>query len=328
MANSTMGARSTADALRARERALLWNTTFRTLYGAPSGETLAGIEPGQLPGPEVIGQLSRSQLVARPELLRRVLGPPIATGDAAPYRPHLDYRELVIASVRDIAPWPRSFDDAFEELRRIFSKSSDFLPGDDVEKELFALERLLAPEELILTEGPVIRQHHGVSTVSRRARFRVPLDAFKPMIDPKNWLQMGPFFEAVGPIESEKTERDDGWEGVLEERFVVDWSGLELQRFHTFLKVDYTFDDDRVRADYSLIYEIDDQIERDSGFIEARRVPGRPQWCEYYAEKVMRFRAAQANLYSPIIMSAFLQSGLNAMEEKAVGYNLRARIWG
>jgi hypothetical protein len=129
---------------------------------------------------------------------------------------------------------------------------------------------------------------------------------------------MGPFFDRVQAVPGEHRDRRDGWDGLFEEHFVSAWARFPFQTFHTFLQVDYTFDDLRARADYALVYEADDQLERDDGFIEVRRIPGNLDWCTYYAEKALRFRSPQSNLFSPMIMSVFLESGLSAIEDLAL----------
>ncbi len=106
---------------------------------------------------------------------------------------------------------------------------------------------------------------------------------------------------------------------------MVAWSRLKLQTYQTFLSVDHTRSADRVRTDYSLVYEVHDQIERDDGFIEVRLIPGRVGWCEYYAEKAMRFRSPQANMFAPMLMLVFLESGLGAIEEAALRHYIETQ---
>jgi hypothetical protein len=147
----------------------------------------------------------------------------------------------------------------------------------------------------------------------------MPFEELKNRLNPENWLQMGPFFEEVRAYEKRDPERSDGWDGIFEELFVIDWGPFRMQRFHTFLKVDYTFDHERARTDYSLVYEEDHQLEEDRGYLEARRIPGRRGWCEYYAEKSVRMQSPLSNMLGPMLNAVFLESGLSAIEEAAIG---------
>ena len=175
--------------------------------------------------------------------------------------------------------------------------------------------------------GQIVQQD-GVSTVSKRARFHAPFGDIRTILDPKTWLTLGPFFDHVEAVPDRHVDRDDGWEGLFEERFMVAWAEVPMQTFHTFLTVDYTFDEQRTRTDYSLAWEADNQLERDDGFIEVQRVPGRVGWCMYYAEKAMRFRSPLSNLLSPMIMSVFLESSMVALEDMAVAQRFAARSKG
>ena len=59
------------------------------------------------------------------------------------------------------------------------------------------------------------------------------------------------------------------------------------------------------------------QLECDDGFIEARSIPGRHGWCEYIAEKGMKFRSPAMDLLAPTVTALFLENFLVAIEEAA-----------
>lgn len=309
-------------AARARQRAVLWNSTFRSLYGPLEGEYVGALVEDDGAGQDFPEDLSRAGIVGRPALLTRLLAPLTLLPDFRTRIEDADLRELAIASRRDATPAAATYEEALEQLQRHAREVMQRKPGDPVDREMQALLRLRADEKLLVIEPAIVAQKQGVATVSRRARFRVPFGKLAWLLDPENWLSMGPFFERVGAVDPETTRRKDGWDGLFEEYFVVDWGGFQLQTFHTFLKVDYTVDSARVRTDYSLVYEADDQLDRDTGYLEVRRIPGRLGWCEYYGEKSMRLRSPQLNVYAPMMTAVFLQSGLTAMEQAAIRHNV------
>lgn len=308
-------------AWRARDRARLWSATYKALYGPSRGEYVPGVGADQLPADVASERMSREQLVARPDHLRRLLVPLVRDADRMGLvEKDADFRALVIAAAVDIAGPRVTYDEALRSLRdedgRPIDATGELLTAEGA---LRALKRLLAPGELLIVEPAKIELAGGVSTISKRARFQVRVDAIKELLNPDNWFNLGPFFEAVGAVPGRKAGRgEEGWSGLFEEKFVVAWSRFRLQSYHTFLHVDYTVAADRVRTDYSLAYEVDDQIERDNGFIEVKGIPGRLGWCEYYAEKAMRFRSPQANMLAPMIMLVFLESSLWAIEDVVI----------
>jgi hypothetical protein len=305
---------------RARARIELWNRTFRSLYGDPTGEVIHE-HPDDRDAARLRPPVTRAQLVARPHALRRLLAPLIVTGKLDSRRRDPDFQQLVVAAMRDYRERPSDFREALAALEEYGRSELGVSPDDGAEPEYLDFQRLLAPEELLRIEPARVAQKDGVSTVSRRVRLRMPFLALRNYLDPKNWLDWGPFFEKVGAVEGEHVNRPDGWHGTFEELFVIDWSHFRVSSFHTFLRVDHTFDSDRVRTDYSLLYEADHQFEEDCGFLEARRVPGRLGWCEYYAEKSVRQRNPPGSLLAPMLAAVFLESGLSALELATIRHN-------
>jgi hypothetical protein len=238
----------------------------------------------------------------------------------------LEFRELVVAAMRNCGGNGKdveTFVEAFRLLREEAEKSEKPTSRESVKTELRALTRLLAPQELLVVEPAVISQRHGVATAARRAFFNMPFHSLRRLLNPENWLEMGPFFEEVRSVKEESTQRQDGWHGLfeelfVEELFVIDWGPFRMQSFNTFLKIDHTFTEDRARTDYSLVYEKDNQLEEDRGYLEARRIPGRLGWCEYYAEKATRLQSPLSNMLAPMLNAVFLESGLSAIEDTAI----------
>jgi len=70
------------------------------------------------------------------------------------------------------------------------------------------------------------------------------------------------------------------------------------------------------------MYEEDNQLQQDCGYLEVKRIPGRLGWCEYYGEKAMRCRSPQSNIFAPMLTATFLESGLLAMEEATIRHNV------
>ena len=161
-----------------------------------------------------------------------------------------------------------------------------------------------------------VRNVNGIFTVSRCANVKAPLRAIREVLNPINWATLGEFFEYVGQV-GKPHERGDGWRGLFEERFVIGWGPLIVNSYRVFLNIDFTYDESRVRADYSLAYEHDDQLEVDDGYLEANTIPGRLGWCEYYAQKSTKFRSPGANLMAPAILAVSLESNLASIEDAA-----------
>ena len=287
---------------------------LRNLYGQPRGETKTRT-PEDLAALEALGWLSRSQIVGRPRLLRRILAPVIIARDTK-WSPEL--RELILAAAGDVEPRPLKFEDALIAVRtRLESRFAVEWDGR-VRPRMRALWRILDPEDLVQAEPSRIRTANGVFTVSRRALVRAPFEKLVPVIDPRNWARLGEFFDRVDRLDGANV-REDGWDGLFEEHFRVGWGPWSINTVNPILRVDFTHDGQCARADYALAWERDDQLETDDGFVEIRRLPGRVGWCEYSAEKSTRFRSPQINLLSPAIMAVFVESNLSALEDVVYG---------
>lgn len=301
------------DESRAAARTRLWLETFRALYGPQSGDGFPGLDPTGLPSADDLGTLTRAQLVARPATLLRKIGPAFEAGDWRTYGQNPEFRELVVAAARGLGGSPfGSYAEAVRAIRTHLARAPR-VSKRELLSSVRLLERLLAPEKHLVIEPAVIRQKSGVSTISRHARFRADFAKLANLLNPQNWKKLGPYFDEIEVLA--KNERSDGWDGLLREVFVVDWSCFRLYSYRTVLNIDFTYSELRVRTDFSLAWEEDDQLERDSGFMELTRIPGERSWCKYHAEKSLRFRSAPANIFAPMLMSAFLQSGLSTFEE-------------
>jgi hypothetical protein len=303
---------------RAARRSAVWLVFQRTLNGPPGGGNVAGLEPGEFPDTEIVGSLSRTQLVARPYALRRLIAPLVLARDDPDW--NSEFRELVIAAVSDQPSRPMSFPDALRWLRDWGRQRFAVEPRGALVRGVRAGLRLLDPEATLQVEPTMLMGSNGIFTVGRRAWVKAPLRAITSVLDPVNWMSMGEFFDYVGQVEGTVTTRPDGWHGLFEERFVTDWGPIRLSTCHPILNVDFTFDEARVRADYSLRYEENDQLVCDDGYLEATSLPGWGGWCEYYAEKSTRFRSPSTNLLAPSVMAVFLESNLSSIEDAAYDY--------
>jgi len=302
---------------RLTRRAAVWSMFLREIYGPPRNVEMAERDADDLPDVEALGSLSRAQIVARPHVLRRLIAPLVLTRP-----PHFtawsaDFRELVLAAVRDQRSRPATFEEALAWLRRWAHERFGALDAGDARPAVRAGLRLLDPDDLIRAEPSEISVLDGVFTLGRYARVKAPLEGIRDVINPLNWMRLGEFFEYVGPIEGHYVERRDGWSGLFEERFVVGFGPFALSTCHPTLRVDFTFDESRVRADYALLYEQDDQLECDDGYLEATTIPGEVGWCRYYVEKSTKFRSPISNLLSPVVMAVFLESSLSSIEDLA-----------
>jgi hypothetical protein len=316
---------------RAARRSAVLAAFFRSINGPLDDGAVFGLDFGALSETAMPLSVSRSQLVAKPYLLRRLLAPlVIARGSQRDW--NAEFRELVLAACRDLgreggpakqgagaggrrAP-TSDFETALGQLRRWALKRFATAPEEASAQGVRAALQTLDPEKLLEVSPSYVRDTNGIFTVSRRANVKAPLRAVREVLNPINWATLGEFFEYVGQVGNPK-ERKDGWRGLFEERFVIGWGPLSLNTYTVFLNVDFTYDETRVRADYSLAYEEDDQLEVDDGYLEARTIPGRPGWCAYYAEKSTRFRSPWSNLMAPVINAVSLESNLASIEDAA-----------
>lgn len=307
----------------------LWSNFLRALSGLPRGAEIGALDLGGVEDLLAADVVLREQLVARPRLLRSVLAPLVFASDSIKLR-NDELRELIFASVRDLhdgaefsdgdvrdgspTGGPLAFDDAIELLRKCGARSQ----SQRLQRAVRSAARLLDPDILLEIEPGYIRKAGGVFVVGRKIRCKAPLEEITKIINPKNWSTLGSFFEYVGPVEGRFRERvGSGWVGFYEERFTVGWSAFRLNSFHPYLKVDFTYDSSCARTDYSLAYEEHGQLECDDGFIEARSIPGRLGWCEYVAEKGMKFRSPTMDLLAPTVTAVFLENFLVAIEDAA-----------
>lgn len=307
---------------RVARRAAVWSLFLRNLYGTPRGTAIGGLAMDELPDADALGSLTRSQLVARPHVLRRLIAPLVLARPVDPASWSGGSRELVLAAVRNLRPATETFEQALDALREWGRSRFGTDEGGTASARIRAARRLLDPEDFLEVAPSTIQNRNGVFTASRRARVRAPLRAIRDALNPVNWTSMGEFFESVGRVPDRYAERSDGWHGIFEERFVVGWGPFTLSTCHPFLRMDFTFDDDRVRADYALLYEADDQLECDDGYVEATTIPGRAGWCEYFVTKSTRFRSPATNLLGPVTLAVFLESNLSSIED--VAYEFRA----
>src|SRR5262249_21484755 len=143
--------------------------------------------------------------------------------------------------------------------------------------------------------------------------------------NPVNWHQLGDFFKKTDRLLPKRAPASDHapWRGVLYEEFVVDWNHINSYVFRQKLKVDYTVDPDLVRADYSLMYEQDEQIQLNEGFFEARQIAGSRGWVHAKMSKTVRFNSSILNLLAPAILAMFL-------DNKTEGFKhlLQSRVGG
>lgn len=313
MSASPPGTRSSGSptSVRTLRRQAVWAVFLRNLYGQPRGETkLRAAE--DLAALEALGWLSRSQIVARPRLLQRILAPVVLSGDT---KWTAELRELVLAAATEVEPRPSTFEGALSAVRARLEPRFAVDWDDPVRPRRRALRRILDPEDLVQAEPSRIRSANGTFTVSRRALVRAAFDDLVPVVDPCNWASFGEFFDRVARLDGADIREKDGWSGFFEEHFRVAWGPWSISTVNPILRVDYTHDEQCARADYALAWERDDQLETDDGFIEIRRLSGRVGWCEYYAEKSTRFRSPSVNLLSPAIMAVFIDSNLSALED-------------
>src|SRR5579862_3651397 len=133
---------------------------------------------------------------------------------------------------------------------------------------------ILPPDEIskqVISSPTAVKYEGHVWTITTELWIPVPVDAAAHLVNPENWTELGSFFTETTRLDAPKKSTKEGaqaWHGRLHETYTYNWSTLSVQSFHTVLKIDYTVGADKVRTDYSLEYEEDDQLIRS----EERRV--------------------------------------------------------
>jgi len=336
-----------SETARVQLRQALWSSYFHRFYG---GRHKGYVSPVFAPitldsALEMLQTMSNGATPAndrpRPDLVRRCVSQMLLCG----HQPDRRFMNVLIDSARGVevpasrkraAPrvaGRRAAGDDDEEMAQAkellvsWGEQEFDVPGA-LQRRTPSLEEQLSnagPRQNVMTLPTQIVHRGDAYTVEKEGYFRLALRDVGPSLNPVNWHQLGEFFmrtQRERPDPGPKSHRAP-WQGVLAEDFVVDWNGFNSYVFRQKLKVDYSVAPDVVRADYSLMYEQDDQIELNEGFFDARPIQGAQGWIHSRMSKTVRFGSSILNLLAPAILAMFL-------DDKTAGFThlIESRIGG
>jgi hypothetical protein len=183
-------------------------------------------------------------------------------------------------------------------------------------------QQMQAPDAANMIALPTaLDNDRGAFVVTKRVYLRASIAQVSALVNPENWEQLGEFFARTFRDGTDNDPVDapaEAWHGVLREDFIVSWNGFATNVFKQRLKVDYSVSPQRVCTDYALMYEEDDQIALNEGFLEVRagtpdeRLP--PGWIVGTMRKKLKFTSSMLNLLCPALLPMLLDS-------KAGGFN-------
>jgi hypothetical protein len=184
-----------------------------------------------------------------------------------------------------------------------------FLPIDpEQEMDLRIPERLKeTPNDKHLVALPTtITNTQSGFAFDKRVYMRTTIAAVRHLINPENWSHLGLFFALTRREDEKPDQRGKAipWHGVLDEHFIVSWNEVQTSVFKQRLKVDYSVTRDLVRTDYALMYEEDDQVVVNDGFMQISRERDLPPgWIAGRMQKKLKFTSSLQNLFCPALLS-------------------------
>lgn len=145
----------------------------------------------------------------------------------------------------------------------------------------------------------------------KQVYLRATLDGVAALVNPENWSRLGQFFVLTCKESQKHNPRvkapAKAWRGVLREHFIVSWNDVKTSIFKQRLKIDYSVTRDLVRCDYALMYEEDDQIVANEGFMQIKRDSSLPAgWIAGSMQKKLKFTSSMQNLFCPALLSMML----------------------
>lgn len=304
-------------------RRVQWSSYYHRFFGRvrPGDRVPGGFEPLSLD--DATGALNDALPIAkrswRRHLARRCVSQMMLYG----HRP-AQHRQRDFDDLAKIAAQPEAGDDdsstasAKDFLTRWGAR--EFTPGEIPQVQVDGEMKDAGPDRRMISLPTRLLHDQGAFVVDKEIYLRTKLDTVSKLVNPENWERLGEFFA--------KTYRENGrnengaieakaapWHGVLREDFIVSWNGFTTNVFKQRLKVDYTVTPEMARTDYALMYEEDDQIAMNEGFLEVRIVNGLPPgWIAGRMSKKLKFTSSMLNLLAPALLSMLLDS-------KAGGFN-------
>ncbi len=148
---------------------------------------------------------------------------------------------------------------------------------------------------------------------------RTTVDAVSYLVNPENWELLGDFFARTyrqGDEANHGIRPPVKWQGILHEDFVATWNLMTTSVFKQRLKIDYSVGERLARCDYALMYEQDDQVTVNEGFLDVRREEDLPPgWIAGTMQKKVRFTSSILNMLCPAMLSMLLDSNVGGFNE-------------
>jgi hypothetical protein len=247
------------------------------------------------------------------------------------YRPAVERRQQFDDLTRAAAASDGALDDAHPDDLTAANAKEFLIKWGEREFSPWAIladQRLPVAEELtqvsdqtrLVSRPTQILHAQGAFVVEKKVYLRTRLEDVKHLVNPENWEHLGEFFARTFKENQPNSVGGSGaepWHGVLREDFIVSWNGFTTNVFKQRLKVDYSVTPQIARTDYALMYEEDDQIALNEGFLEVKdaREDKLPDgWISGTMRKKLKFTSSMLNLLSPALLSMILDS-------KAGGFN-------
>jgi hypothetical protein len=285
------------------QRAASWNPYFYRFFGSDHSRLRPELRP--LSGDESCTALTHVVAASgghhpRPRTLRGSLRRMLSSG----YRPSPDYMSLFKTLAAKAFPHidPAK---AFDALVEDSEEDPSFAVGAQAEQ--VGDQLTVRPHPSQDSQPTVVTFDGNVWTVKKEFLVDRSIGGVTGLLNPMNWQQLAPFFKETSRIEPAQKAADptQPWSGILYEKVVINWNTFALQSFDTFLNIDYTVASDVVRADYSLRYEMNDQIAVDDGYAFAEKVS--KDVTRYVGYKRLRFASSVFNFMTPAILCMLLE---------------------
>lgn len=317
--------RRPGDPWRSERRRALWSSYYHRIYGRvrPGDRLSGGFEPMSLDDTTRLlhGAVCDPRRLPREhDVARRCVSQMLLYGyrPAASCRHEFDTLVEKTAQRHAGAGWADAGARNAKELLRLWGER-EFGPGAISEPQWRReMKAAGAPPILPL---PTRLVHTGEAfEVEKQVFLRASVERVQKLVNPENWDRLGDFFARTyregGDPDDTTLAAAEPWSGVLHEDFVCTWNGFTTNVFRQRLKVDYTVTPTVVRADYALMYEEDDQIVANEGYLEVRADDRLERgWVRGVMKKKIKFTSTMLNLLCPALLSMMLDSQAGGFNE-------------
>lgn len=313
------------DPWRSERRCALWSSYYHRIYGRvrPGDRLSGGFEPVSLDDTTRLlhdAVCDPRRPTREHEVARRCVSQMLIYG----YRPAPSRRDQFDALVEKTAQrragdgWAGAGARNAKEFLRLWGER-EFAPSAIGEPQWRREMKAAGAPPLIALPTQLVHTG-GAFEVTKQVFLRTSVARVQHLVNPENWDRLGDFFARTyregGDPDDTTLAAATPWSGVLREDFVCTWNGFTTNVFRQRLKVDYTVTPTVAHADYALMYEEDDQIVANEGYIEvsADDSPERG-WIRGVMTKKIKFTSTMLNLLCPALLSMMLDSQAGGFNE-------------